>query len=163
MKTVGAQELRGWLESCLAVPRWVDGVLARGPFNAPADLLLAAREEATPLSPAEIEQALSGHPRIGEAAAGDSQASQFSRGEQQSVDAHDEAVDEAVAEGNRAYEERFGRIFLIRAAGRSRTEILTELNRRLELDDAAELTNVTNELRDIALLRLARLAAQPSG
>jgi len=160
MKTVSTEELRGWLESCLAVPRWVDGVLARGPFSTPADLLLAAREEATPLTRVEIDQALSGHPRIGEVAAGDSEASRFSRVEQQSDDAHDQALSEAIAEGNRAYDERFGRIFLIRAAGRSRTEILNELNRRLQLDEHAELSTVANELREIALLRLARLAAR---
>ena len=34
--------------------------------------------------------------------------------------------------GNIAYERRFGRVFLIRAAGRSGPEILAELRRRLE-------------------------------
>ncbi|MDH6236855.1 2-oxo-4-hydroxy-4-carboxy-5-ureidoimidazoline decarboxylase [Cryobacterium sp. CG_9.6] len=162
MKNVETQKLRQWLESCLAVPRWIDGVIARGPFTSAADLLLAAREEATPLSPHEIDQALAGHPRIGEKAAGSSQASEFSRGEQKALGAHDQALAEAIAEGNRAYEQRFGRIFLIRAAGRSHTEILNELDRRLQLDDDAELTTVANELRDIALLRLARLAARAS-
>ncbi|HEV7949033.1 MAG TPA: 2-oxo-4-hydroxy-4-carboxy-5-ureidoimidazoline decarboxylase, partial [Glaciihabitans sp.] len=53
-----------------------------------------------------------------------------------------------------AYEARFGRVFLIRAAGRSRAEILSELTRRLELDDETELAIVGEQLRDIALLRL---------
>ena len=59
--------------------------------------------------------------------------------------------------GNRAYEEKFGRVFLIRAAGRSRAEILAELRRRLELDPDAELEQVAAELRDIALLRIPQL------
>ena len=59
--------------------------------------------------------------------------------------------------GNRAYEEKFGRIFLIRAAGRSRPEILAELQRRLLLDPEAEVKVVAAELRDIALLRIPQL------
>ncbi|MCY7325058.1 MAG: OHCU decarboxylase, partial [Microbacteriaceae bacterium] len=56
--------------------------------------------------------------------------------------------------GNRRYEHRFGRVFLIRAAGRSRAEILAELERRLLLDDQTELAIVGGQLLEIALLRL---------
>ncbi|WP_051972932.1 2-oxo-4-hydroxy-4-carboxy-5-ureidoimidazoline decarboxylase [Cryobacterium sp. MLB-32] len=160
MKTLPNDQLREWLGSCLAVPRWADDVVARAPFTSTADLLLAAREAATPLSRAEVDQALAGHPRIGESAPGDSPAARFSRGEQRSDDAHDEALAAAIVEGNRAYEHKFNRVFLIRAAGRSRTQILTELNRRLQLDDEAEVRIVASELRDIALLRLAALAGK---
>ena len=159
MKTVSADELRTWLGSCLAVPRWVDDVVARGPFATPAQLLLAAREAATPLSRTEVDQALAEHPRIGEAPTGDSAADRFSRREQASADAHDEALAAALADGNRLYEQKFGRVFLIRTAGRTRTDILNELNRRLRLTDEADVTIVAGELRDIALLRLAKLAA----
>ncbi len=57
-------------------------------------------------------------------------------------------------------------MFLIRAAGRSRAEIFAELTRRMELDDAAELAVVGEQLREIALLRLERMfadAATPIG
>ena len=64
---------------------------------------------------------------------------------------------EEIAAGNAAYEERFGRVFIIRAAGRTRREILDELTRRLELDDAIEIQIVGEQLRDIALLRLEKL------
>jgi 2-oxo-4-hydroxy-4-carboxy-5-ureidoimidazoline decarboxylase len=65
-----------------------------------------------------------------------------------------------LAEGNAAYERRFRRVFIIRAAGRSRAEILAELNRRLQLDDTTELLIVGEQLRDIALLRLEKLFGQ---
>jgi len=158
MKRMSTPELREALMTCLAVPRWADEVAAQSPFESAAALLAAARTAATPLSRSEIDEALSGHPRIGETARGDSQSARFSRREQSSSDATDATLAAAIAEGNRAYEERFGRVFLIRAAGRSRTEILAELHRRLALDDAAELRIVGTELRDIALLRLATLA-----
>jgi len=48
-------------------------------------------------------------------------------------------------------------VFIIRAAGRSRAEILGELTRRLELDDTTELQIVGEQLRDIALIRLEKL------
>ncbi len=67
-----------------------------------------------------------------------------------------EFADELAA-GNAAYEARFGRVFIIRAAGRTRAEILAELERRLQLDDATELLIVGEQLRDIALLRLEKL------
>jgi 2-oxo-4-hydroxy-4-carboxy-5-ureidoimidazoline decarboxylase len=59
-----------------------------------------------------------------------------------------------LAAGNADYERRFDRVFLIRAAGRSRIEILSELERRLAHSDEQELPIVADELRQIALLRL---------
>jgi 2-oxo-4-hydroxy-4-carboxy-5-ureidoimidazoline decarboxylase len=54
----------------------------------------------------------------------------LSRSEQASL-ALDGDVQRQLVEGNRAYEHRFGRVFLIRAAGRSSTEILDKLQIRL--------------------------------
>ena len=51
------------------------------------------------------------------------------------MDHGDAAVMAALAEGNREYEQRFGRVF-IRAAGRSSSEVLAEPRRRLGNDDA---------------------------
>jgi len=100
------------------------------------------------------------HPRIGEKPRGTSRAAGFSRSEQASSDANDADLAAALAEGNRVYEERFDRVFLIRAAGRTRQEILTELHRRVDLDGDTEAAIVGSELRDIALIRLGVLAVQ---
>jgi len=129
--------------------------VAVAPFSSLAQLLEIARAAATPLSPDEIDQALSHHPRIGERAAGKGTAQSFSRAEQ-AASASDDLADELAA-GNLAYERRFGRVFLIRAAGRSRPEILAELERRLVVDPDEELAIVGSELRDIALLRIPQL------
>ncbi len=59
--------------------------------------------------------------------------------------------------GNRAYEERFDRVFLIRAAGRDSSEILSELERRLGNDDVTERAETLTQLRQIALLRLEQV------
>ena len=63
-----------------------------------------------------------------------------------------------LAAGNAAYEERFGRVFLIRAAGRDAEAILAELDRRLGNDDATERAETVDNLRQIALLRLGGAA-----
>ncbi|RFA22420.1 2-oxo-4-hydroxy-4-carboxy-5-ureidoimidazoline decarboxylase [Subtercola boreus] len=154
MLTLPDTELRELLVACLAVDRWADDVVSEGPFGSVDELLATARAAATPLSETEIAEALSHHPRIGERPVGQGAGQNFSRAEQASVDADDDRVNAGIAEGNTAYEERFGRVFLIRAKGRSRAEILSELNRRLRLDEATELSIVGAELRDITLLRL---------
>ena len=63
----------------------------------------------------------------------------------------------ALAEGNRAYEERFGRVFLICATGLGAQDVLAALRTRLTNDPATEALVVADELRRIALLRLERV------
>ena len=145
--------LREGLTTALAVPRWAEDVASRAPFATLDELLAVASAEASPLSPDEIDQAIAHHPRIGEKPVGQGASQELSRSEQ---GASTEFADE-IAAGNAAYEAKFGRVFIIRAAGRSRREILDELTRRLALDDAIELQVVGEQLRDIALLRLEKL------
>lgn len=154
MLEITDSDLRAALTTALAVPRFVDEVAARAPFAGVGELLASARDAATPLAPSEIDEAMAHHPRIGEKPVGEGAAQSFSRAEQSAPDAEDVELAAALAEGNRAYEQRFDRVFLIRAAGRSRAEVLSELNRRLQLDDATELAIVGEQLREIALLRL---------
>jgi 2-oxo-4-hydroxy-4-carboxy-5-ureidoimidazoline decarboxylase len=78
----------------------------------------------------------------------------MSRSEQSGVDTSDDDVQRRLTEGNRAYEERFGHVFLIRAAGRSAEEILEQLTERLGNDADTERANAARNLREIAALRL---------
>jgi 2-oxo-4-hydroxy-4-carboxy-5-ureidoimidazoline decarboxylase len=154
MTSAGIEPTDAQLRTALGVERWVADVQAAGPFADLDALLEAASAAASPLAPAEVEEALAHHPRIGEKPAANATGADHSRREQASPDAEDPHLAERMAAGNAAYEQRFGRIFLIRALGRSRAEILAELDRRLALDDAEELTIVGDQLREIAILRL---------
>jgi 2-oxo-4-hydroxy-4-carboxy-5-ureidoimidazoline decarboxylase len=154
---VSERELREGLPACLGVPRWVDEVASGGPYASLDDLLDAAGLAATPLSAEEVDQALADHPRIGERHAGLGATASFSAAEQADGASDDADLARRLDEGNRAYEERFGRIFLIRAAGRSRPEILAELERRLQLDPDDEVKVVASELREIALRRVRQM------
>jgi 2-oxo-4-hydroxy-4-carboxy-5-ureidoimidazoline decarboxylase len=62
----------------------------------------------------------------------------------------------AIAEGNRMYEERFNRTFIVCATGKSAPEILEILRRRLQNDETAELREAAEQQRQIAELRLKK-------
>lgn len=141
------------IRPCADIDRWVDAIVASRPYASVADALALADREARTWTAEDVDAALAHHPRIGERPGGDSAEAALSRNEQSSVGA-DEAAAQALLDGNRAYEDRFGRVFLIRAAGRSASEILAELRRRLNNDSETESAEVAQQLREIALLRL---------
>ncbi|GAA3602546.1 2-oxo-4-hydroxy-4-carboxy-5-ureidoimidazoline decarboxylase [Microlunatus ginsengisoli] len=138
---------------CLDVDRWIDAVVDGRPYGDVAALVDVAQTAADPFTDAELDSALRHHPRIGERAGGASAEANHSRSEQSGVSADDD-VQRRLAEGNRAYEERFGHVFLIRAAGRSGEEILDALEQRLANDAETEKSIMAEQLRQIAALRL---------
>jgi 2-oxo-4-hydroxy-4-carboxy-5-ureidoimidazoline decarboxylase len=144
----GAETTREVLLGCLSVPRWADDVLAGQPYADHEALLAAADRAARDLTDEELDQALSGHPRIGD------RGGAQSRQEQSGVDPAQGDTGQRLRERNAAYEDRFDRVFLIRAAGRDAEEILRELDRRLGNDDETERAETVDNLRQIALLRL---------
>ena len=155
--TLPEDEARDRLRSCLAVPRWGEDVLAGRPYRDTESLWGRAEEGASHLDDAELEMALDRHPRIGERPAESGHDAAFSQREQAGIGGSDPDVARRLAEGNRAYEQRFDRVFLIRAAGRSAPEILEELERRLGNDDAAERHETVTQLKEIAMLRLRQV------
>ena len=151
-----AGRLRPELAACCDVPRWVDGVLAKRPYGDLAALTAVADQALRELDNNEVDRALQAHPRIGDRPQGQGTEAAWSRTEQSGV-GDDPEVRKALADGNREYEERFGRVFLICATGLSAQDMLTSLRRRLTHDDATEAGVVHEELRKIALLRLAKV------
>ena len=139
---------------CVDIARWVDAVVDARPYSTIEEALGVARETATPWTVAEIDGALAHHPRIGERAHGAGAEASLSRSEQACVDPENTRVTDALAVGNHAYEEQFGRVFLIRASGRTAAEILAELQRRMMHTPEQEIPVVAKQLREIALLRL---------
>jgi 2-oxo-4-hydroxy-4-carboxy-5-ureidoimidazoline decarboxylase len=158
-------EARAAIDPCLGVARWVEEVVDGRPYDDVAALRAQAATSGQHLTGEELASALSRHPRIGEpppsvADHSDVSESAFSRREQAGVDAADVDTAERLRQANKEYEARFGRVFLIRAVGRSSEEILSELHRRLRNDDDAEHREVVRQLREIALLRLDQVVTQ---
>ncbi|GAB3581473.1 2-oxo-4-hydroxy-4-carboxy-5-ureidoimidazoline decarboxylase [Calidifontibacter terrae] len=152
--TLADGDAREVLRICLPVDRWVEQVANGRPYDTPAAALATAADAAAELDDSELSAALAGHPRIGERASSPAHAAEQSGAEQAGVDRSDAALMQRLVEGNHAYEDRFDRVFLIRAKGRDAREILAELDRRLQNDDAAERAETVTQLREIALLRL---------
>jgi 2-oxo-4-hydroxy-4-carboxy-5-ureidoimidazoline decarboxylase len=153
-------ELRERLSTALSVPRWVDEVAAGAPFADVDALVDAARRAGASLTSDEVDQALEHHDLVTAPATGDAAADEYERREQRAAhDTDDPQLVKALAEGGAVYEERFGRAFVVRTAGRSRDEVAAELDRRLKLDDEAEKQEVGVQLVEIALLRLRQVFA----
>jgi 2-oxo-4-hydroxy-4-carboxy-5-ureidoimidazoline decarboxylase len=151
--TPSAEELR----ACCAADSWVNRIQAGRPYVRPVELLDASDAAIHALDDSGLDQALAAHARIGQPATGESTQARWSRTEQADALSSGDDVTRRLAEGNRRYEQRFGHVFLIRAAGRSAEQMLAALEERLGHDPAIERAVVRRELADIVRLRLGRL------
>jgi 2-oxo-4-hydroxy-4-carboxy-5-ureidoimidazoline decarboxylase len=147
------------LGACNASPLWIARVVAHRPYADAAALLRTAEDTARALPWDEVRTALDAHPRIGDRAEGQGTEARWSRQEQATVGSSDQATTDALHAGNATYEQRFGHVFLIRAADRSAEEMLAELRRRLGNNEAGERAEVTEQLAQITRLRLSKLLA----
>lgn len=147
-------QLRRDLLACCGSQEWVEAVLRGRPFDSRGQLLDLAERAVHQLSDAGLEQALAGHPRIGERPTSAGADADHARREQAGVAGADADVRARLLEANTAYEERFDRVFLIRAAGRGPEEILAEAKRRLRNDAGTERAEVLDQLAEITRLRL---------
>jgi 2-oxo-4-hydroxy-4-carboxy-5-ureidoimidazoline decarboxylase len=140
-----------------AAPRWAERMTGSRPYASAEDLLRKGRAAYDDLSWDDLARALAAHPRIGQRPAGESREATWSRHEQSGVQGAADDVQAAIAEANRAYEARFGHLFLIFASGKSAAEILAAARERLGHDEVTERGVVREELRKIVALRLERL------
>lgn len=154
-------QARELLLACCAAPAWAGRVADGRPYR-DLDAVLAESDQAVAaLSAGELGDALAGHPRIGQGAAEPgSRAVVWSSQEQSGVATASETARRELAELNAVYEQRFGHIYLVRAAGRSAGELLAMLRRRLDNDEATEWGVVRAELAQINRIRLRKLLAE---
>ncbi len=145
------------LRGCNAAPRFAAGLLPGRPFPDVDTLVRRAGEVARALPWEEVQLALAAHPRIGDRVEGSSAEAEASRREQGSMGGADDDTRAAIVEGNIAYEQRFGHVYLIRASGRSPDEMLAELRRRLRNDPDTERGEVVEQLAQITELRVRGL------
>jgi 2-oxo-4-hydroxy-4-carboxy-5-ureidoimidazoline decarboxylase len=164
---------RDELLACCSSARWAAQVASGRPFASADEIITCSDAAVAGLTQADLEQALAGHPRIGDrsrtgaavgrgAAAGQPghearAAAGWSRQEQAGVQAADRSIVRALAQGNEAYERRFGHIYLVCATGRSGAELLALLRERMDNDPAAEWDVVRRELGKINRIRLRKL------
>jgi len=110
------------------------------------------------MGPSDWDEAFAHHPRIGErpaAAHVSATAQAWSAGEQRAASGDETRA--ALAEANAAYERRFGRMYLVCAAGRSGEELLADIRTRMTNPPERELAIAVEEQRKITTLRLRTL------
>ncbi|HET7226394.1 MAG TPA: 2-oxo-4-hydroxy-4-carboxy-5-ureidoimidazoline decarboxylase [Candidatus Eisenbacteria bacterium] len=151
---------RAGLARCCGASRWVGAMLAARPYADRDALFAAAERAADALGPDDWRQAFAHHPRIGDRAALErrfASTTAWAADEQRGAATAAPGTLDALAEGNRAYEARFGYVFIVCATGLGAREMLSRLNARLCNDPERELAIAADEQRKITRLRLAKL------
>lgn len=161
LNAMTSAEAHAALLRCCGAERWVLGMLARRPFASARELMYVADDVWAGLGPDDYLAAFAHHPEIG--ASLDSLRARFqstaswSSAEQSGVGAASEATLVALRDGNRAYKQRFGYIFIVCATGKSASEMLALLEARLGNTPDAELGIAAAEQSKITKLRLSKL------
>jgi OHCU decarboxylase len=144
------------LLGCCGSHEWVKRMTALQPFNNADEMLRAADRVWWELRPSDWLEAFAAHPRIGEKS-GDARARQ----EQAGVDGAAAETLERLASANRAYEDKFGYIYIVCASGKSATEMLDMLESRLRNEADVELRAAAEQQWQITRLRLERWFETP--
>ena len=157
-----AEQARELLTACCGAVPWVDAMLAARPFGDRERLFAAADRAWASLTAGQLGDAIARHPRLGASrakAALSARERAWSAGEQSGASAADDASRAALADGNEAYERRFGHTFILCATGLGTSDMLAALQQRLRNDPATERDITGRELHKITRLRLEKLLA----
>jgi 2-oxo-4-hydroxy-4-carboxy-5-ureidoimidazoline decarboxylase len=144
---------------CCGSVAWARAMSARRPILDEATLLAGSDKIWNHLQTHDWMEAFSKHPRIGERKApqaASSQSASWSTQEQKDVAAANADVLSALAKANSEYEQKFNRVFIVCATGKSASEMLDILYHRLQNDDATELQAAAEEQRKITNIRLQK-------
>jgi len=146
--------------ACCGSTRWAAAMTAARPVASLDALQGASARAFEDLGKDDWLEAFRAHPKIGgkSAEAHASQASKvWSSSEQSRVADASQATLDALADVNRAYEAKFGHIYIVCATGKSADEMLAIARARLENDGPEELARAAAEQEKITYLRLEKL------
>lgn len=155
-----AHEAAEAFNRCCGSKEWVARMLEKRPFPSIEKIFETANEIWWQLDRKDWLEAFSHHPKIGDL---DSLKKKFAgtadlaASEQSSVSTAREETLQALAKGNKEYEEKFGYIFIVCATGKSPEEMLALLQQRLPNKEADEIKIAAEEQSKITRLRLERV------
>lgn len=158
--TLPHESLIAELSKCCGARAWVQRMLPFIPADDLVELLEDAESQWWLCNEEDWKEAFTHHPKIGDL---DSLKKKFANtavwasGEQSGVNTATDEILNALAEGNRLYEEKFGYIFIVCASGKSAEEMLGMLNERLKNNPEDEIRIAADEQNKITLLRLEKL------
>jgi 2-oxo-4-hydroxy-4-carboxy-5-ureidoimidazoline decarboxylase len=161
LNALSEAEAKQKLFACCSSTRWTAHMLALRPFASTSALYTAAERTWAEVTPHDHLEAFAHHPAIGadiSALAEKFRATATLSGNEQSgVAGANPAVLNALAEGNLAYQERFGFVFLVCATGKSAEEMLALLRARIGHSLETEHRIAADEQAKITRLRLENL------
>jgi 2-oxo-4-hydroxy-4-carboxy-5-ureidoimidazoline decarboxylase len=155
-------ELKARLCICCGSSAWVDEMTRIFPVESEESLLEQAAIIWFACSESDWEEAFAQHPKIGDIRSLREKfatTKEWVEGEQAGVSTASQLVLEALAEGNRRYEEKFGYIFIVCATGKSAGEMLEILQSRLPNSPEDEIQVAMQEQTKITKIRLEKLLA----
>lgn len=144
---------------CCGSQAWAVELASRRPMVDEASLMEVSTEVWRALPPQAWQEAFDSHPRIGQKHAqahATERSLRWSAQEQSTALSEDETTRSALEEANHRYEQKFGRIFIVCATGKTSDEMLAILEARMKNDAATELREAAEQQRQITQLRLHR-------
>ena len=160
LNSLTAEEAAKELRQCCGSRRWAEQMSNNRPYSTLESLITHADRLWWSLTPDDWLEAFRSHPKIGEKKASDkvsAQSSQWSGQEQAGVSSASQDTVDSLESLNRAYEQKFGFIFIICATGKTSEEMLEALQDRLQHDSDTELRLAATEQAKITELRLKKL------
>ena len=162
LNTLSQPHLKDELTKCCGSSSWVKKMMTYFPADDLVELLEDAEKIWYECSQDDWKEAFTHHPNIGDVESITrkfTSTAAWATGEQSAVDTASPQVMEALAEGNRLYEEKFGYIFIVCATGKSAEEMLGLLQSRLRNTPEDEIQVAADEQNKITQLRIEKLLA----
>lgn len=154
------QELQELFSRCCGSNRWVQEMISIRPFQNVAHLLECAGRIWSKLPHTEWLEAFTHHPKIGDMQSLREKfknTQHWAEKEQAGMAQASDEILQKLADGNKAYEEKFGYIFIVCATGKSASEMLQLLEKRLSHTPYEELKIAAEEQLKITRLRLKKV------
>lgn len=153
-------ELNATLFKCCGSAAWVNKMLTLFPMDELVELLDFAEAQWFNCREEDWREAFSQHPKIGDIASLQKKfasTADWAAEEQMGVNTANAETQQALQKANKQYEDKFGYIFIVSAAGKSAEEMLNILQKRLQNEPEAEIKIAADEQNKITLLRLQKL------
>ncbi len=148
------------MKICCASSRWMNEMYSLRPFSGMKDLMEKADKAWQSAGEEDWLEAFSHHPKIGDLESLEKKfnsTKELAGLEQSSVKTATSDTLQALADGNKEYEKKFGFIFIVCATGKSADEMLQLLNNRIVNNRAEEIRTAAAEQHKITILRLKKI------
>lgn len=160
LNTLPLPQLKEELTKCCGSSAWVNRMLPFFPADDLVELLEDAEEQWFLCTEADWKEAFAQHPKIGDTKSFKTKfasTAQLASVEQSGINNAPAQTIEALAQGNKEYEEKFGFIFIVYASGKSAEEMLAILLNRLQNSSEVEIEIAADEQNKITKLRIEKL------